>query len=63
MDTREIYIKQWNGSSWEEIGTGSASGGGISNTSGDSKNPSIAINDSGNPIGAWSDNTSGNNEH
>jgi len=51
----EIYLKQWNGSSWEEIGSGSASGGGISNNTGASVEPSLAINDSGNPIVAWHD--------
>src|SRR3989304_5489177 len=32
----EIYVKRWNGSAWVEIGKGSASGGGISNTARDS---------------------------
>jgi hypothetical protein len=32
----EIYVRRWNGSSWEEVGAGSASGGGISNSGGDS---------------------------
>ena len=58
----EIYIKQWNGSSWEEIGTGSSSGGGISNNFGNSGSPSVAINNSGNPVVAWSDESSGNYE-
>jgi len=59
--TEEIYVKQWNGTSWEELG-GSASGGGISNNSGRSLCPSLAINGSGNPVVAWNDNTSGKYE-
>jgi len=39
----EIYVRRWNGSSWEEVGSGSASGGGISDNSGDSWSPSAAI--------------------
>jgi hypothetical protein len=58
----EIYVRRWNGSSWEEVGTGSASGGGISNTSGDSTAPSIAIAPDGTPYIAWSDETSGDEE-
>lgn len=50
----EIYIKRWNGSAWVELGAGSASGGGISNTKTYvSWNPSIASDLSGNLIVAW----------
>ncbi len=56
----EIYIKRWNGSAWEELG-GSATGGGISNK-GVSSDPTLAINSQGNPIVAWSDYSSGQNE-
>jgi|GEM_PF-952180 len=58
----EIYIKRWTGSAWAEVGTGSASGGGISNNSGSSSSPSLVLNSSGNPVVAWSDNSSGNFE-
>ena len=53
----EIYIKRWNptGGTWDEIGVGSASGGGISNNSGWSLNPSLALDSSGNPVVAWYD--------
>ena len=27
----DVYVRRWNGSSWVEMGAGSASGGGISN--------------------------------
>jgi hypothetical protein len=58
----EIYARHWNGSSWEEVGTGSASGGGISNNAGDSRIPSASISPGGIPYISWHDNTSGNNE-
>jgi len=47
-----IYLKQWNGTSWEQLG-GSATGSGISNGSYESRNPSLSINNSGNPVVAW----------
>ena len=53
--TYEIYVRRWNGTSWVEIGSGSASGGGISNDSGDSESPSLAISPDGTPFIAWSD--------
>jgi hypothetical protein len=49
----EIYVRRWNGSSWEEVGTGSASGGGISNTYSSVKEPSIAVALDGTPYVAW----------
>ena len=51
---REIYVRRWNGSSWLEMGTGSASGGGISNDEGIDRAPSMAIGTDGLPIIAWS---------
>lgn len=56
---KETYIKRWNGSSWVEIGSGSASGGGISNNGGDSDSVKVSTDSSGNPIVAWMDNTVG----
>jgi len=58
----EIYVKRWNGSAWIEIGAGSASGGGISNNSGESGFPSLALDLAGNPVVAWQDNSPGNYE-
>lgn len=58
----EIYVRRWNGSSWVELGAGSASGGGISNNDGDSHNPSLVIGPDGAPAVAWEDNSSGNYE-
>jgi len=60
----EIYLKQWNGTSWEEI-DGSASGGGISDNSGTSWGstcPEVVVDSSGNPIVVWRDDCSGNEE-
>jgi hypothetical protein len=50
-----IYIRRWNGQSWEQVGAGSASGGGISNTPYDSSGPSLAIAPDGIPYVAWAD--------
>jgi hypothetical protein len=49
----EIYVRRWNGSSWEEVGTGSAVGGGISNDTGVSTTPSLAVSAAGVPYVAW----------
>lgn len=58
----EIYLRYWNGSSWEEVGSGSATGGGISNNGGDSERPSLAMTSNGILHAAWDDNSSGNFE-
>jgi hypothetical protein len=51
----EVYVRRWNGISWEEVGAGSASGGGISDNSGYSDDPSVAIALDGMPYVAWED--------
>ena len=58
----EIYVRRWNGSSWEEVGNGSASGGGISGNSTASTSPSVAIDSSNHPVVAWQDNDGADNE-
>jgi hypothetical protein len=58
----EIYARYWNGSSWVEQETGSASGGGISKNDGRSELPSLVLGANGVPYVAWWDNTSGNRE-
>ncbi|MCX6910683.1 MAG: Ig-like domain-containing protein, partial [Verrucomicrobia bacterium] len=58
----DIYVKRWNGSSWVELGSGSASGGGISANSGQSSSPAIVIGADGYPVVAWGDATPGQSE-
>ena len=58
----EIYVRRWNGSSWEEVGAGSASGGGISDNSGNSKDPSVDIAPNGAPYVTWRDDSDGDYE-
>ncbi len=55
-------MRRWNGSSWVEVGTGSAAGGGISNNSGSSEWPSLALDAGGVPYLSWFDNSSGDDE-
>ncbi len=55
----EVYVRRWNGSSWAEVGTGSASGGGISDNSGGSRSPSVAVDPDGTPYVAWLDDSVG----
>ncbi len=43
----EIYIRRWDGNHWVEVGTGSASGGGISNDLSTSALPTIAFGPDG----------------
>ena len=50
----EIYVRRWDGSAWVEIGTGSASGGGISNDSTRSWTPDVGISSDGGPVICWS---------
>jgi hypothetical protein len=51
----EIYVLRWNGSAWEEVGAGSASGEGISDNDTFSGYPSVAVAPSGIPYVAWLD--------
>ena len=53
----EIYVRRWTGKFWEEIGSGSASNGGISKNSGFSRSPSDTRCYSGKTIVAWEDNS------
>lgn len=55
----EIYVRRWNGASWVEVGAGSASGGGISGTGGESAAPSMAVAPDGKPYVAWHEATGG----
>ncbi|MEY3231156.1 MAG: Bifunctional hemolysin/adenylate cyclase precursor, partial [Planctomycetota bacterium] len=52
---REIYLLEWNGTSWASLG-GSVSGGGVSNNASESAQPSLAyLGDT--LFVAWQDNT------
>ncbi len=55
----EIYVRLWSGTAWVEMGSGSASGGGISKSSGNSSRPSLAVDADGAPVVAWYDDSSG----
>ncbi|MEA3207915.1 MAG: hypothetical protein QOE70_972 [Chthoniobacter sp.] len=56
----EIFVRQWTGAEWVQVGPNSASGGGISNNAGHSRFPSIAIGADHLPVVAWLDDSSGN---
>jgi hypothetical protein len=58
----EIYVRRWSGSAWEEAGAGSASGGGVSDNSSDSRAPVLAVAPDGWLWGAWTDNGDGDYE-
>lgn len=58
----EIYARQWKNGSWQSLGSGSATGGGISNNAGESVSPSVAVGTNGIIYAAWEDNSSGNRE-
>ncbi|MCB9135600.1 MAG: hypothetical protein H6636_09245 [Anaerolineales bacterium] len=51
----EIYVLAWNGVTWDEVGIGSASGGGISQSAGESYGPSLVIALDGTIYVAWSE--------
>lgn len=58
----EICAKRWDENAWVEAGLGSATGGGISNSKGNSKWPSLAVDPTGAPVVAWHDNSFGNDQ-
>jgi hypothetical protein len=61
-ESEEIYVRRWNGSSWEEVGSGSASDGGVSNTAGESKRPSLSAAPDGTVYLAWDETVDNNRE-
>jgi hypothetical protein len=54
----QIYVRSWGAEAWREIGQNSASAGGISDTTGGSGAPSLAIRSSTTYV-AWHDASSG----
>jgi len=58
----EIYYLKWNGIEWVDADGSGQESINISNTSGDSGNPSLYLDSSGNPHIAWSDASLGKHE-
>ena len=58
-DDSEIYVRRFNGSTWDEVGGASATGGGISNNTGASFEMALDISSDGRAVVAWSDLSSG----
>jgi hypothetical protein len=48
----QVYFRQWSGSAWTELG-GSATGGGVSNDTGDTGAPALAIDAQNAPAIVW----------
>ncbi len=55
VGTHEIYVLAFDGTMWAEVGVGSAQGGGISNSAGDSLTPALALDSDAWPVVAWSE--------
>ena len=53
----DIYVRRWNGSAWVEVGAGSASGGGLSNTATISQSPWLEAAPDGAVYLAWAEET------
>lgn len=49
----DIYVKKWNGTSWVELGTGSASGNGISEAATSDSALGLALDEAGRPVVSW----------
>ncbi|MFH1282202.1 MAG: hypothetical protein ABII27_00880, partial [bacterium] len=58
----EICYLKWNGTSWVDADGSGQESINISNNSGDSVEPSLYLDNSGNPYVVWRDFTSGNAE-
>lgn len=58
----EVYVRRWNGTAWPEVGSGSATGGGISGNSGDSLKSRLAIGPDGTSYVMWYDDSAGDAE-
>lgn len=57
-----IHLKQWTGSAWTELGTGSATGSGVSGSTPSSRSalyPALAVRTDGTPVVAWQDQDTG----
>jgi hypothetical protein len=45
----DVYVRDWNGSAWNSVGSGLSANGGST----DAQQPSLALDGSGNPVVAW----------
>ena len=58
----EIYLARYTSDAgWQSLG-GSAGGGGLSNTPGSSRRPSVAVDGAGNPVVAWTESAAGRSD-
>jgi hypothetical protein len=57
----EVALRRWTGSAWVELAN-SATGGGISRSSGHSRKPALRLDPDGNPVVAWTDGTPNRNQ-
>jgi Concanavalin A-like lectin/glucanases superfamily/Bacterial Ig-like domain (group 1)/IPT/TIG domain/Fibronectin type III domain len=55
---REIYLRQWDGMAWVELG-GSASLGGVSDSGAPSRLPAMRLDEGGRPLVAWQEEAAG----
>jgi hypothetical protein len=53
--TTQIYVKRFDGSNWVEVGSGSASDGGVSTSAHGASDPAVALDDADTPYLAWQD--------
>ncbi len=58
--TSQIYLREYDSGTWSQLG-GSATGNGLSNSSGQALAPTLAFDD-GSLFTAWQDNSSGSFE-
>jgi hypothetical protein len=61
-DDDEICVRQWTGSAWDELSTGSGIAGGISRSPGRATHPAVATGAGGTVVVAWIDDASGARE-
>jgi hypothetical protein len=57
-----LYVKRWDGAAWAELGVGSASGGGVNQTTGWPLYPALAVLAGGRLVLAWQENSAADDE-
>jgi hypothetical protein len=57
-----VYVRRWDGTAWQEVGVGSASGGGVSQTTGWALYPALAALPGAQLVVAWQENSSADDE-